>query len=173
VKALFVAALLVFAVAVPVAAHVPPGNDGNNCHGANQVPCRPDPQPSHGQDCQPHGNNPDGNDDHCAAPSIVASEAPSTVPSMEPSEAPSQVTEPSTGPSAAPSDELIVLPVEGSGPPNVDTGGGQPGSDVTPPPTDATSLAVTRSDNSWLVALFLVLVSAAAFVVPRRRKVRA
>jgi hypothetical protein len=48
-----------------VMAQTPPGNDGYVCHGANQGPCRPDPQPNHGQDCLPHGNNPDGNDDHC------------------------------------------------------------------------------------------------------------
>lgn len=64
-----------------VAAHVPPGNDGGQCHGANQIECRPDPQPSHGKDCQPHGNNPDGNDDHCGP-------IPSSEPSTEPSEPP-------------------------------------------------------------------------------------
>jgi len=105
-------------------AHTPPGNDGGYCHGANKESCRPDPQPSHGQDCKPHGNNQDGNDDHCASvpPTSGPSTSPSSspVPSVEPS--PTSSTEPSPTPSS----------------PDVDTGGqpepGTPG--MTLPPTD-------------------------------------
>ncbi len=39
--------------------------DKPDCHGSNEEECREDPNES-GQDCDAHGNNPDGNDDHCA-----------------------------------------------------------------------------------------------------------
>ena len=43
-----------------------PGSPGDVCsHGASDKPCRSDPQPSHGQDCQDHGAA-KGNEDHCA-----------------------------------------------------------------------------------------------------------
>lgn len=82
-----------------VLAHTPPGNDGGACHGANKETCRPDPQPSHGQDCQPHGANQDANDDHCgpsAAPTLTP--VPSSTPSNQPSETPNfpEITPPAT-----------------------------------------------------------------------------
>jgi len=40
-------------------------NQGPGCHGANQVPCRPDPQPTHGNDCGSNSTNPLNSDDHC------------------------------------------------------------------------------------------------------------
>lgn len=106
IRIVILAALSVLAFSAITFASDPPGNDGNLCHGASQASCRPDPQPSHGQDCQPHGNNPDGNDDHCS---------PSTEPSTEPSSEPS--TEPSVEPSTNPEPSEAV-----------------PG--ITPPPTD-------------------------------------
>ena len=81
--------LLALAGASTIRAGEPPfGNDGPACHGANQDDCRPDPQPSHGQDCLPHGNNPDGNDDHCAVDPIEEMPGPTDEPaaSEEPSE---------------------------------------------------------------------------------------
>src|SRR5258706_15548757 len=75
----FVYVLLFAFASITFAGSPPPGNDGGFCHGKNHQTCRPDPQPSHGQDCQPHGNNPDGNDDHCG-PDPKSSVAP--VPSV-------------------------------------------------------------------------------------------
>lgn len=83
----------------------PPGNDGNLCHGANQETCRPDPQPSHGQDCDAHGNNPDGNDDHCGPTA-----QPTEVPTSEPSDSPSPTSEPTVTPSDEPSSEPTFTP---------------------------------------------------------------
>jgi hypothetical protein len=42
-------------------------NQGPECHGANQTPCRPDPQPTHGNDCGCSGNTDNGtnSNDHC------------------------------------------------------------------------------------------------------------
>jgi hypothetical protein len=53
--------------AVGVAAPPPanPGSPGDNCsHGNSNQPCKPDPQPTHGKDCDDHGNA-RGNEDHC------------------------------------------------------------------------------------------------------------
>ena len=42
-----------------------PGSPGDDCsHGNADKPCRPDPQPEHGKDCDDHGNA-RGNEDHC------------------------------------------------------------------------------------------------------------
>jgi hypothetical protein len=43
----------------------PPGNDGECTHGNSDQECRPDPQPEKGKDCEAHGANFDGNEDHC------------------------------------------------------------------------------------------------------------
>jgi hypothetical protein len=67
-------ALLGFAASVAVAdpgnGHGPPptvpGSPGGVCsQGASDKPCRPDPQPGHGQDCEDHGAA-KGNENHCA-----------------------------------------------------------------------------------------------------------
>lgn len=42
----------------------PPGQGECN-HGNSNQPCKPDPQPEHGKDCDPHGNNGGVNEDHC------------------------------------------------------------------------------------------------------------
>ena len=42
----------------------PPGQP--ECeHGNSQKPCKDDPQPNHGQDCEEHGNQGGQNEDHC------------------------------------------------------------------------------------------------------------
>lgn len=38
---------------------------GTACHGTNQVPCRPDPQPDHGNDCGDNSTYPLNSNDHC------------------------------------------------------------------------------------------------------------
>jgi hypothetical protein len=43
-----------------------PGSPGDDCsHGNSNQPCKPDPQPGHGSECDDHGNA-SGNEDHCA-----------------------------------------------------------------------------------------------------------
>jgi hypothetical protein len=61
----------------------PPGNDGVCQHGNSDKSCREDPQPDHGKDCESHGANADGNEDHCLAdelnePPVTSSPPPST-----------------------------------------------------------------------------------------------
>jgi len=54
-----------------------PGIGQGPCHhGNSNKPCRPDPQPSHGKDCQQHGKNGGGNQDHC----ITVSSNPTPTP---------------------------------------------------------------------------------------------
>jgi hypothetical protein len=44
-----------------------PGSPGDDCsHGNSDKPCKPDPQPGHGSECDDHGNA-SGNEDHCTA----------------------------------------------------------------------------------------------------------
>lgn len=42
----------------------PPGQD-ECAHGNSQKPCKEDPQPDHGKDCEEHGNHGGVNEDHC------------------------------------------------------------------------------------------------------------
>lgn len=55
--------------AVTVAADPPDGPPGQDecSHGNSDKPCREDPQPDHGKDCEEHGNNGGINEDHCLA----------------------------------------------------------------------------------------------------------
>lgn len=103
---------LVLLVALAPAAYAGYGNDDDGCHGANQEECRPDPQPSHGKDCEEHGNG-GISDDHCGGgpihtgtPEPDASPTPSEEPAVEPDPEPSTTPTPTPaepGPSPSPS----------------------------------------------------------------------
>lgn len=86
---LFIVLALTFVAIQTVSAHHrdghnPPGNSGE-CHGANDIECRPDPQPDHGKDCEAHGRNHDGNDDHCGpTPEPPVDPTPPTEPTPPP-----------------------------------------------------------------------------------------
>ena len=62
------AAMAVMVLAVSASAgngsSTPPGWDPCG-HGATNKPCRPDPQPDNGKDCEHHGNHGGVNEDHC------------------------------------------------------------------------------------------------------------
>jgi hypothetical protein len=68
------AALAVAIIALMFAATMAFAGGGNShheeadgCdHGNSSKPCRPDPQPDHGKDCDKHGNHGGINEDHCA-----------------------------------------------------------------------------------------------------------
>ena len=64
-----------------------------------------DPKPSQGQDCQAHGNNNDGNEDHCS-PSLTPS--PTPVVTAEPT----PVVTPSPTPVITPEPTPVVTPEE-------------------------------------------------------------
>ena len=62
---------------------VPPGQEPCS-HGASDKPCREDPQPLHGKDCEPHGNNGGLNEDHClASEETVSPEEPTPTSTAE------------------------------------------------------------------------------------------
>src|SRR5947208_16963405 len=55
-----------------------PGIGQGPCHhGNSKKSCRPDPQPSHGKDCQTHGKNGGGNQDHCIQTPSTPNPSPS------------------------------------------------------------------------------------------------
>lgn len=57
----------------------PPGQ-GECDHGNSQQSCKPDPQPSHGQDCDEHGNHGGVNEDHCSpAPTVNPTPTPPVI----------------------------------------------------------------------------------------------
>lgn len=130
----------------PVMAGQPPfGNDGPGiCHGRNQEPCRPDPQPDHGKDCLPHGRNQDGNDDHCGTPTPTPSPTNSASPSPTFSPEPSNSATPSTPPG---SQTPTSRPSSNSG------------STLTLPQTDTENVSYASLSGhpaSWVLFMLLV-----------------
>jgi len=58
---------------------LPPGQD--ECeHGNSLKPCKEDPQPEHGGDCQEHGNQGGVNEDHCKGEETTPTETVPTTP---------------------------------------------------------------------------------------------
>ena len=70
---------------------LPPGQD--ECeHGNSQKPCKDDPQPDHGGDCEEHGNQGGVNEDHCKGDETTPTETVPTVPTETTSTTPSETT---------------------------------------------------------------------------------
>jgi hypothetical protein len=98
----------------------PPGQSPCS-HGNSGASCRPDPQPSHGKDCDQPNN--DGNEDHCAgSPSPTASGRGT----------PSPTPNPSHGPTATPSNPASGTP--NGTPTTTDRPTNVPNPNVTPKP---------------------------------------
>jgi len=77
------AAALGFAVlgvaAAPAIATNPHHEEQDGCdHGATSKPCKDDPQPEHGKDCEVHGNHGGINEDHCEVTSSTTTTEPPT-----------------------------------------------------------------------------------------------
>jgi hypothetical protein len=119
--------LLALTVAADPPTGGPPGQ-GECDHGNSGQDCRPDPQPTHGQDCEEHGNQGGVNEDHCTGeeePSPTpTTETPSPTPSSTPSptssSTPSQPPTPEVTPSVTttPSPSTSATPPVQSGGPN-------------------------------------------------------
>ena len=90
----------------------PPGQ-GECEHGNSGKPCRDDPQPEHGRDCEQHGNQGGVNEDHCGA--TTAPEPPATT--VTPPPATTTTTNTVTTPSAPVSQPAPVTPVPAPTPP--------------------------------------------------------
>jgi hypothetical protein len=61
----------------------PPGQ-GECEHGNSGKPCRDDPQPEHGKDCEAHGNHGGVNEDHCGGVTAPEPPPPTTTVSQPP-----------------------------------------------------------------------------------------
>jgi hypothetical protein len=69
-----------------------PGSPGDDCsHGNSDKPCKPDPQPGHGSECDDHGNA-SGSEDHCAATTTTIQSTPTELSSSSTSTASSSTT---------------------------------------------------------------------------------
>lgn len=91
------------------------GEERDGCdHGATSKPCRPDPQPTNGKDCEAHGNHGGINEDHCSPSPTTTTVTPSptttggtpssteTAPATAPSATPTATTTPTGTPSPSP-----------------------------------------------------------------------
>ena len=67
-------------LAAPSAPPTAPPGQGECSHGNTGKPCKPDPQPGQGKDCETHGNDGVGgvNEDHCLGTSPATSSDPTT-----------------------------------------------------------------------------------------------
>lgn len=63
-KRLLAVGFIAFGLALPGNA-IAGQKHGPGCHGVNQVPCRPDPQPDRGNDCGSNSKHPKNSNDHC------------------------------------------------------------------------------------------------------------
>ena len=132
-----VAAVFVLGVGVSVAlADKPPSPPGQGpCeHGNSQKPCRDDPQPDHGADCEEHGPKEGGvNEDHC--------KGETTPTETEPTETTPTETTPTETTPTTPEETTPSTPTETTPPETPDGGPSTPEPPVTE--TDTTTTSVT------------------------------
>jgi hypothetical protein len=166
----------------------PPGQ-GECDHGNSQQSCKPDPQPSNGQDCDEHGPKDGGvNEDHCTPevtpfPTSTASTEPTSEPtpsaSASTSPTPSTAPEPSATPSIAPTSEPSVVPTPSTTPSTTDilVRVDPPEFPVcpacpTPPSTDAVTPSQATSTMDvlpWGVFALFAAITFARMLGPKRR----
>lgn len=65
-------------------------------HGNTSKPCRPDPQPDHGQDCVEHGNHGGINEDHCLVTTTTTRPNETTTTTTAPPATTTTTTQPPT-----------------------------------------------------------------------------
>ena len=88
-KKLLIGATIALSVLLPlgVASAVPPNNppgQGECDNGNSDHTCVPDPNPDNGQDCQEHGNNEGGNENHCLTTTVTVPPTTTTQPPGNP-----------------------------------------------------------------------------------------
>jgi hypothetical protein len=137
-KKLLIALTVALTVALPVGAAMadppadgPPGQ-GECEHGNSGQTCVPDPQPTHGQDCEEHGPFEGGvNEDHCLSTVPPTTTIPTTIP---PTCEETQTCETTTVPTTPPPITTTVPPVTTEVPPTTTIAppGASP-TEVTPP----------------------------------------
>lgn len=186
----FIVLMMAFVVAPKARANQPssPPGQAECAHGNSQATCRPDPQPSHGAECDEHGPHEGGvNEDHCLpTPEVTPSASPTGTasPSDEPSPTPpvpdaSAVPSdgPSTTPSPAPTTTPSTPPSPSLAPPTVTPSSPAPSAlapTPTAPPTDTEESGTPSqpSHSLWLILIVAGLagaISAGLLNKPRRR----
>lgn len=109
-RVLVLLALAIFSGSILIPAAVASNHKFPDCHGKNSVPCRPDPQPSHGKDCLKHGKG-GINEDHCAG--VTPSPTPTPTPTSTP---PVPTPTPTGHPKPGPQDCSHISCLGGGGP---------------------------------------------------------
>jgi hypothetical protein len=91
----------------------PPGQ-GECGHGNTGKPCKDDPQPDKGKDCEAHGNQGGVNEDHCKGEETTPTETTPTTPTETTPTTPTQTTATETTPSettvANPEEQQVFTP---------------------------------------------------------------
>ena len=170
--AAIITAVFVFSYNV-VNADPPPGNDGECTHGQSDQPCRPDPQPDNGKDCEEHGNNPDGNEDHCGPietpteePSPTVTPDPSSTPTPDPTISPTPPVNPTTTPAPTTTPVTPTTPPDDAVTPQAPEQPSQPVTPqlaVAPPLTGDGGLLDMRNDNGDLKGTTVLLIGFGVF----------
>ena len=181
------AATIALPVSVAVADPPPGGPPGQGeCeHGNSGETCRPDPQPTHGQDCEEHGPNEGGvNEDHClpttdpsttSPPTVTTTVLPTTTAPTTPPPPDTTVTTPATTTTASPTGTPPDTETQSTtSAPTTNVGG--PGLEETEKPTSERSatpkLAFTGVENivPWILAmLFLATLGSGLFWLGNRK----
>lgn len=153
--ALALFAVLAFGLGSVVYADPPssPPGQGECNHGNSNKPCKPDPQPDHGEDCEEHGPNEGGvNEDHCASVTPV----PPTETPVPPTETPVPPTETPVPPTSTP-----VPPTNTPVPPTA-----TPTPALTPTTVPPTSTSVPPTNTSVPPTATPIPPTATTFVPP-------
>jgi hypothetical protein len=116
----------------------PPGQD--ECeHGNSQKPCKEDPQPDHGADCEEHGNQGGVNEDHCKADETTPTETVPTTPTETTPTTPTETTSTETTPTETTSTQTNATETTPA-----ETTAADPGEEqqeqVTPPTEETTAV---------------------------------
>lgn len=160
-----IAALSVLSiVALAPAAYSAPKEQLDGCdHGASSKPCRPDPQPDRGKDCDLHGRHGGQNEDHCfPAPEVSSSTTTTTTTSPAPTTttAPAPLTTATTATTAPPASTGTAPPSAVSTP---ETGLTQTAASSTtatvPSSSTRTELPATGVASGLLLTLGVALLS--------------
>ena len=114
----------------------PPGQ-GECEHGNAAKPCKEDPQPDKGKDCEVHGNNGGVNEDHCKGDETTPTETTPTTPTdTTPTETTTTTTD-STPSETTPNDTTSQVTVPTSG-----------GSNASPPSTPSSEPSSTQATKA-------------------------
>lgn len=148
-------------LAAPASATPHEQEDGCD-HGATGKPCRPDPQPTHGKDCELHGNHGGVNEDHCLTnPTTSTTTTSTTSPATTDTTTATALTTTTSAPVSVTPNLGCVTPDGHPYLTNVEQGGcnaATPTATEPAPPTAGLTPAATRlADTGWDAGLLFVI----------------